>query len=119
MSASRKIEVRAAVRSAGLTELADVEAVVLETDGSFSVVKRAEGAESSSLSEVKIPAQSENLGRRGASDTGSSGHSQVENRTMTRRHFLVTMGSAASATMIHAPAYADNPMNWNGYKPRS
>lgn len=32
-------EVRAAVREAGLTSLEDVEAVVLETDGSFSVVQ--------------------------------------------------------------------------------
>ncbi len=32
-------EVRAAVRAAGLSALADAEAVVLETDGSFSVVK--------------------------------------------------------------------------------
>jgi uncharacterized membrane protein YcaP (DUF421 family) len=36
-------EVRSAVRSAGLSSLNDAEAVVLETDGSFSVVRR--GAE--------------------------------------------------------------------------
>lgn len=36
-------EVRAAIRSAGLASLADAEAVVLETDGSFSVIRR--GAE--------------------------------------------------------------------------
>ncbi len=35
-------EVRAAVRSAGLPMLEVVEAVVLETDGSFSVVRRSE-----------------------------------------------------------------------------
>lgn len=36
-------EVRAAVRSAGLLTLDKAEAVVLETDGSFSVVQRGEG----------------------------------------------------------------------------
>ena len=34
---------------------------------------------------------------------------------MTRRHFLVTAGSAASATMINGLAYAENPRNWKGY----
>ncbi len=34
---------------------------------------------------------------------------------MTRRHFLVTVGSAASATMIKVPAYAEETMTWNGY----
>jgi len=34
-------EVRAAVRSAGLGDLTDVAAVVLETDGSFSVISQA------------------------------------------------------------------------------
>lgn len=36
-------EVRAAVRSAGLAAMEDAEAVVLETDGSFSVINRAGG----------------------------------------------------------------------------
>ncbi len=52
-----KDEVRAAVRAAGLATLADVEAVVLETDGSFSVVKRDGRANSSSLIGLKTPAQ--------------------------------------------------------------
>jgi membrane dipeptidase len=34
---------------------------------------------------------------------------------MTRRHFLVTVGSAASATMINTPAYSKDPLKWNGY----
>jgi len=34
---------------------------------------------------------------------------------MTRRHFLVTVGSAASATMMSAPAYGEDPLKWNGY----
>ncbi len=50
-------EVRAAIRSAGLTAMEEVEAVVLETDGSISVVKHADSAQSSSLAEVKIPGE--------------------------------------------------------------
>ncbi len=34
---------------------------------------------------------------------------------MTRRHFLVTAGSAASATMIRVPASAEDMKKWNGY----
>lgn len=49
-------EVRAAVRSAGLCDLEAVEAVVLETDGSFSVVQRSNGTGSSSLADVRSPA---------------------------------------------------------------
>lgn len=41
-------EVRAAVRAAGFLDVAGVEAVVLETDGSFSVVPMADGPVSSS-----------------------------------------------------------------------
>jgi uncharacterized membrane protein YcaP (DUF421 family) len=37
-------EVRAAVREQGVAALADVEAVVLETDGTFAVVERTTGA---------------------------------------------------------------------------
>jgi len=46
-------EVRAAVRSAGIGALGDVAAVVLETDGSFSVVAGQPGAALSSLDGVK------------------------------------------------------------------
>lgn len=46
-------EVRAAVRSAGLSDLRMVEAVVFETDGSFSVVKNSAGSDASSLADVK------------------------------------------------------------------
>lgn len=46
-------EVRAAVRSQGIGSLADVEAVVLETDGTFSVVLRLEGgSDRTALSDV-------------------------------------------------------------------
>jgi uncharacterized membrane protein YcaP (DUF421 family) len=48
-------EVRAAVRSAGFVSLNDAEAVVLETDGSFSVVQRGEGQGRSSLDGVNGP----------------------------------------------------------------
>lgn len=48
-------EVRAAVRAAGLNALAQVEAVVLETDGSFTVVKSGETEPSTSLSEIAVP----------------------------------------------------------------
>lgn len=46
-------EVRAAVRSAGLSDLNSVEAVVFETDGSFSVIQKSTGSGASSLADVK------------------------------------------------------------------
>lgn len=49
-------EVRSALRAAGLAELAGAEAVVLETDGSLSVVKRDPDADRSSLVHVIGPA---------------------------------------------------------------
>jgi uncharacterized membrane protein YcaP (DUF421 family) len=36
-------EVRAAIRGAGVADVADIEAVILETDGSFSILKRGDG----------------------------------------------------------------------------
>ena len=48
-------EVRSAVRSSGIAALDEVEAVVLETDGNFSVVKKASGTSRSSLSDVMTP----------------------------------------------------------------
>lgn len=48
-------ELRSAVRASGLTALGEVEAVVLETDGSFSVVKQAAGTGPSSLAGVNPP----------------------------------------------------------------
>lgn len=51
-------EVRAAIRSAGVPALEDTQAVVLETDGSFSVIKGA-GARASSLAGVEMPARGE------------------------------------------------------------
>ena len=48
-------EVRAAVRAAGLFSLGEAEAVVLETDGSFSVVRRGEGEGRPSLEGVEGP----------------------------------------------------------------
>jgi len=46
-------EVRAAVRSAGIAALEDVDAVVLETDGSFSVIKHSEAVSRSALQDIK------------------------------------------------------------------
>lgn len=52
-------DIRSAVRSAGLRSLDEAEAVVLETDGSFSVVRRgASPAEPPSLAGVIRPADS-------------------------------------------------------------
>ncbi len=51
-------EVWAAVRAAGLATLGDAEAVVLETDGSFSVVERSNGIGKSSLAGVEPHIQS-------------------------------------------------------------
>ncbi len=48
-------EVRAAVRSAGLESLSKVHAVVLETDGSFSIVRSGEEGGGSSLAGVQGP----------------------------------------------------------------
>ncbi len=45
-------EVRAAVRSAGLADVADVFAVVLETDGSFSVLQKPASGVPSALIDV-------------------------------------------------------------------
>jgi uncharacterized membrane protein YcaP (DUF421 family) len=45
-------EIKSAVREEGLESLADVEAIVLETDGTFSVVERHD-REPTSLSDVK------------------------------------------------------------------
>ncbi|UXZ53229.1 DUF421 domain-containing protein [Halomonas sp. 7T] len=50
-----KEEVRSAVRSSGIGQLSAVEAVVLETDGSLSVVRRDEEGDGSSLSGVRGP----------------------------------------------------------------
>lgn len=48
-------EVRAAVRLAGLLSLDEVEAVVLETEGSLSVVRRGSGNGRTSLAGVQLP----------------------------------------------------------------
>lgn len=47
-------EVRAAIRSAGIVALEDVAAVVLETDGSFSVLKPSEHLSRSALQDVVV-----------------------------------------------------------------
>ena len=46
-------EVRAAVRGAGFVAMEDIAAVVLETDGSVSVLKRSSSGASSALADVR------------------------------------------------------------------
>lgn len=48
-------EVRAAIRSAGVASLDKVHAVVLETDGSFSVIRSGDAGNGSSLTGVNRP----------------------------------------------------------------
>lgn len=48
-------EIWAAARATGVENLAEVKAVILETDGSFSVIKNGEISASSSLQGVKVP----------------------------------------------------------------
>jgi uncharacterized membrane protein YcaP (DUF421 family) len=55
-------EVRAAVRSAGLASLGEAKAVVLETDGSLSVVRWGTGNGPSSLAGVQGPQSSAKAG---------------------------------------------------------
>ena len=50
-------ELCAAVRSAGVAVLDDVEAVVLETDGSFSIVRSSDGRSASTLSDIARPVE--------------------------------------------------------------
>tara|TARA_R110001592_G_scaffold57355_1_gene174383 strand:+ start:1245 stop:1496 length:252 start_codon:yes stop_codon:yes gene_type:complete len=46
-------EVRAAARAAGVADMATIDAIVLETDGSFSVIQSKSKPENSSLVGVK------------------------------------------------------------------
>ena len=48
-----KPEILAAIRSSGVSALEDVKAVVLETDGSFSVIEKSGSETNSALSDVK------------------------------------------------------------------
>ncbi len=48
-------EIRMAIRSAGAGDIDEIGAVVLETDGSFSVVKRSNAGSRSALSDVFRP----------------------------------------------------------------
>ena len=52
-------EILATIRAAGVALLEDVEAVVLETDGSFSVVRPSARTGRSSLHDVQTPGESE------------------------------------------------------------
>lgn len=50
-------EILAAVRGAGIPGLEDVQAVVLETDGSFSVIRQGKQASMSALANVARPSE--------------------------------------------------------------
>lgn len=45
-------EIRAAIRKSGISATEDVEAVVLETDGRFSVIKKSDGNSKTALEDV-------------------------------------------------------------------
>jgi uncharacterized membrane protein YcaP (DUF421 family) len=45
-------EIRAAIRNKGIAAMEDVTAVVLETDGTFSVIKKSSGESKSALQDV-------------------------------------------------------------------
>ncbi|MGR4067989.1 DUF421 domain-containing protein [Billgrantia sp. C5P2] len=54
-----KDEVRAAARAAGMADLSEIAAVILETDGSFSVLGQRARGTGSSLDGVKAPGRGE------------------------------------------------------------
>jgi uncharacterized membrane protein YcaP (DUF421 family) len=47
-----QVEVLAALRNEGIADIQEAEAVVLETDGTFSVIKRADAETADSLRNV-------------------------------------------------------------------
>lgn len=65
-------EVRAAVRSDGVLRMADIEAVVMETDGSFSVVRRSQEASADSIEATSLEGVKGVL-RQGAQGEGGGG----------------------------------------------
>lgn len=75
-------EVRAAVRSAGLASLNEAEAVVLETDGSFSVVRRGGGDGRPSLDGVKGPRPSSESAEPNAAPGPAGGEAFHESRRL-------------------------------------
>ncbi len=54
-------DIRSAVRTAGVDSLNEIHAVILETDGSFSVIQPGEGGSGSSLVGVKGPKSSQEI----------------------------------------------------------
>jgi uncharacterized membrane protein YcaP (DUF421 family) len=53
----REEEVRAAVRSSGLGSLTEAQAVVLESDGEWSVISRSDAGDLSAFKDLDIPAR--------------------------------------------------------------
>jgi uncharacterized membrane protein YcaP (DUF421 family) len=64
-----KGEIRTAIRNRGIAAIEDVEAVVLETDGSFSVLRRFEASSTSALSDVQGYPENSTPGTPRASET--------------------------------------------------
>jgi uncharacterized membrane protein YcaP (DUF421 family) len=58
-------EVRAAIRAKGVNRVEDVDAVILENDGTLSVAWEAEGPGHSSLVDAKVPKGARSKGLRG------------------------------------------------------
>lgn len=52
-------EIEAAVRQEGISDPADIAAVVLETDGAFSVIQQSEQGELAKLAGVQLPLRRE------------------------------------------------------------
>jgi uncharacterized membrane protein YcaP (DUF421 family) len=52
-----KEEIMSILRSNGVSEMAEADAVIMETDGSLSILKKADNfrKENSALSNVKVP----------------------------------------------------------------
>lgn len=57
-------EVRAAIRAHGIAAVEDVEAVVLETDGTFSVIRRVQSGSLSALDDVANPPANQRISGR-------------------------------------------------------
>lgn len=59
-----KAEIKAAIRSQGISQLEDVEAVVLETDGSLTTLQRVHGKLATTLQGVNTSSKAESLARK-------------------------------------------------------
>ncbi len=65
-------EVRTAIRNKGIAAIEDVEAVVLETDGSFSVMRRFESSTTSALCDVQGYPENTSTAKTTSSEAGQA-----------------------------------------------